>query len=188
MLQVYNAPKFFELKTSFNHELQQHYVDATEMRVDPYYYSIYNIWMNFIFMGLGPFVVLISLNGLTLRSLIFHLKQQNPSSTAYDDRNKSGNITILTQAKANFSELMLSQLNLIKFTTLKVNLTLIFIHLFYLIISRIIRLIHFFIPLISPITIYNFAFSLIYFSGPQYNSNKSQCDVKAALNNQVRCS
>ena len=147
---MYNAPKFFELKTSFNHELQQHYVDATEMRVDPYYYSIYNIWMNFIFMGLGPFVVLISLNGLTLRSLIFHLKQQNPSSTAYDDRNKSGNITILTPAKANFLELMLSQLNLIKFTTLKVNLTLIFIHHFYLIISRIIRLTHFYISLISP--------------------------------------
>ena len=48
--------------------------------------------MNFIFMGLGPFVVLISLNGLTLRSLIFHLKQQNSSSTAFDDRNKSGNV------------------------------------------------------------------------------------------------
>ena len=157
------------------------------MRVDPYYYSIYNIWMNFIFMGLGPFVVLISLNGLTLRSLIFHLKQQNPSSTAYDDRNKSGNITILTLAKANFSELMLSQLNLIKFTTLKVNLTLIFIYLFYLIISRIIRLTHFFISLItSNYKFFKYAFSLIHFSGPQYNSNKSQCDVKAALNNQVR--
>ena len=50
------------------------------MRIDPYYFSIYNIWMNFIFMGLGPFVVLISLNSLTLRSLIIHLKLQNPTS------------------------------------------------------------------------------------------------------------
>ena len=50
--------------------------------------------MNFIFMGIGPFIVLISLNGLTLRSLIFHLKQQNPASnaTTYEDRNKSGNL------------------------------------------------------------------------------------------------
>ena len=48
--------------------------------------------MNFLFMGLGPFVVLISLNGLTLRSLIFHLKLQNPSSSTAikEERNKSG--------------------------------------------------------------------------------------------------
>ena len=95
LFKVYNAPKFFELKTSFDHERQRHYVDATEMRINPYYFSIYNIWMNFIFMGLGPFVVLISLNGLTLRSLVFHLKQQDPASNAAtfeDNRNKNGNV------------------------------------------------------------------------------------------------
>ena len=48
--------------------------------------------MNFLFMGLGPFAVLISLNGLTLRSLVFHQNLQNPSSSADIDekRNKSG--------------------------------------------------------------------------------------------------
>ena len=43
-------------------------------------------------MGLGPFVVLISLNGLTLRSLIFHLNLQNPPLNAANNeqRNNSG--------------------------------------------------------------------------------------------------
>ena len=91
---MYNVPRFFELKTSFDHERGRYFVDAREMRINPYYYSIYNVWMNFIFMGIGPFVVLISLNGLTLRSLIFHLKQQNPTSnaTTFEERNKSGNV------------------------------------------------------------------------------------------------
>ena len=113
---MYNAPKFFELKTSFDQERQRHYVDATEMRINPYYFSIYNIWMNFIFMGLGPFVVLISLNGLTLRSLVFHLKQQNPASnaTAFEDnRNKNGNL-MKNLAFTNsrwFNRLILDQFN-----------------------------------------------------------------------------
>ena len=91
--QVYNAPKFFELKTSMDEETNQPYIDATAMRVNPYYFSIYNIWMNFIFMGLGPFVVLISLNGLTLRSLIIHHKLQNPiekEDSTSKNRTKSG--------------------------------------------------------------------------------------------------
>ena len=45
-------------------------------------------------MGLGPFIILISLNGLTLRSLILHLKLENPLSSAFvnEERSKPGKI------------------------------------------------------------------------------------------------
>ena len=45
-------------------------------------------------MGLGPFIILISLNGLTLRSLIIHLKLENPLSSAFvnEERSKPGKI------------------------------------------------------------------------------------------------
>ena len=94
--QVYNAPKFFELRTAFDEESNRYYIDATEMRINTYYYSIYNIWLNFIFMGLGPFIILISLNGLTLRSLIIHLKLENPLSSAFvnEERSKPGKIML----------------------------------------------------------------------------------------------
>lgn len=37
--------------------------------MDENYYEIYCMWMNFILMGLGPFVVLITLNTLTFMEL-----------------------------------------------------------------------------------------------------------------------
>ena len=44
-------------------------ITPTLMRLDPYYVKIYCMWLNFLLMGLGPFVVLITLNTLTLREL-----------------------------------------------------------------------------------------------------------------------
>ena len=45
-------------------------IQATAMRLDQYYYKIYLMWMNFFLMGLGPFVILVVLNALTVRELI----------------------------------------------------------------------------------------------------------------------
>jgi len=51
--------------------LFQHYtIEPTALRLNPTYVKVYCIWMNFIFMGLVPFILLISLNVLTLRSLV----------------------------------------------------------------------------------------------------------------------
>ena len=48
---------------------QGYVVGASDMRLNEYYIKIYCIWMNFIFMGLIPFVALIILNAQTLWSL-----------------------------------------------------------------------------------------------------------------------
>ena len=86
---MYNLPKFFELQTGINLTTSpdnttsyEFSIEPTEMRVNSYYITIYCIWMNFIFMGLGPFILLIVLNALTLRSLIGHL-QPLPSPTNF---------------------------------------------------------------------------------------------------------
>ena len=72
---LYNFPKFFELHTTFDEAAvdqpgQGYLVNASEMRLNEYYIKIYCIWMNFVFMGLIPFVALIILNAQTLRSLV----------------------------------------------------------------------------------------------------------------------
>lgn len=71
---IYNMPKFFELETGIrptNDTSPYRYtIEPTPMRVNEYYIKIYCIWMNFIFMGLIPFCLLIVLNLLTVRSLI----------------------------------------------------------------------------------------------------------------------
>ena len=75
---LYNAPKFFELHTTFNETMinitkKGYDVDAAEFRLNEYYIKIYCIWMNFIFMGLIPFFTLILLNAQTLRSLVLRV-------------------------------------------------------------------------------------------------------------------
>ena len=77
---VYNIPKFFELETvvpgqtivvnGTNTTSEVYDIQATAMRLDQYYYKIYLMWMNFFLMGLGPFVILVVLNALTVRELI----------------------------------------------------------------------------------------------------------------------
>lgn len=85
---LYNAPKFFELYTYIDPEKVAanaslpYDITASAMRVNKYYITIYCIWMNFAFMGLVPFVLLIVLNSLTLRSLIVqHRPSRNGSTT-----------------------------------------------------------------------------------------------------------
>ncbi len=50
-------------------ETDEYGIIPTQMRLDPYYIKIYCMWLNFLLMGLGPFVLLITLNTLTLREL-----------------------------------------------------------------------------------------------------------------------
>lgn len=50
-------------------ELYEYGIEATEMRMDLKYYMIYCMWMNFILMGVGPFLVLIVLNTLIVLKL-----------------------------------------------------------------------------------------------------------------------
>lgn len=53
-----------------NSTIEYYKVEPRALRLDPTYIRVYCIWMNFVFMGLGPFLVLITLNALILRSLI----------------------------------------------------------------------------------------------------------------------
>ena len=75
---LYNFPKFFELYTTYDEELvgekgQGYEVAASPVRLNEYYIKIYCIWMNFVFMGLIPFVALILLNAQTVRGLIMQV-------------------------------------------------------------------------------------------------------------------
>ena len=75
---MYNSPKFFELHTTFDEseESKNGYdVDAAAFRLNEYYIKIYCIWMNFIFMGLIPFVALILLNAQTVKSLVMQVRK-----------------------------------------------------------------------------------------------------------------
>jgi hypothetical protein len=49
--------------------IYEYSVTPTLMRVNNHYYTIYCIWLNFIFNGIGPFVMLITLNTLMLIKL-----------------------------------------------------------------------------------------------------------------------
>ena len=78
---LYNTPKFFELQVIVPGDEQpdmngtitiaeRYDIAATDLRLNGYYYKIYLMWMNFLLMGLGPFVVLVVLNALSVRELI----------------------------------------------------------------------------------------------------------------------
>lgn len=58
------------------------------MRVNEYYIKIYCIWMNFAFMGLLPFCLLIILNALTLRSLIVQNKSTLSNEFSMSKKNE----------------------------------------------------------------------------------------------------
>ena len=78
---LYNSPKFFELHTTYDEnsvqkEGQGYDVAASSMRLNEYYIKIYCIWMNFVFMGLIPFLALIILNAQTVRSLIIQVRSK----------------------------------------------------------------------------------------------------------------
>ena len=78
----YNLPKFFELRTvletdeeeAANSTTSNYTIEPTAMRINEVYIKVYCIWMNFVFMGLGPFCLLIGLNALTLRTLLIQTR------------------------------------------------------------------------------------------------------------------
>ena len=102
---VYNLPKFFELKTGVNMEhvnftghsemIAKYSIEPTALRTDPMYIKVYCIWMNFAFMGVGPFCLLIALNALTVRSLIINSR---PNSTVQYSSSKRNEVAL---AKVN---------------------------------------------------------------------------------------
>ena len=89
---VYNLPKFFELHTilvpvqnfpqangtstnqtsawSAQNTTMQAVATGTSLRFNKYYYKVYLTWMNLILMGIGPFILLITLNVLMLLQLM----------------------------------------------------------------------------------------------------------------------
>ena len=74
-----------------------YHIKVTEMRQNKYYYSFYTIGLNFLFMGLVPFLVLVSSATLILRRLIaYEAEKDNPvvqSNDTHIDRIRS-NVTI----------------------------------------------------------------------------------------------
>jgi hypothetical protein len=64
-----------------------YFIELTELRMDKYYYSIYTVGLNTVLMGIGPFILLISLASLTLRRLIFYSREDmvisQPPQTFY---------------------------------------------------------------------------------------------------------
>ena len=75
---AYNLPKFFELKTG---EVQDsgdnttaYILEGTNLRLNYEYFFFYAIWMNFILMGLIPFIVITVLNSLTVRQVVKQMR------------------------------------------------------------------------------------------------------------------
>lgn len=97
---LYNLPKFFELTTGMEttnatdallnegQPITKYTIEPTTMRVNEYYIKIYCIWMNFAFMGLLPFCLLIILNALTLRSLIVQNKSTLSNEFSMSKKNE----------------------------------------------------------------------------------------------------
>ena len=100
---IYNLPKFFEIDTSFcdstlrhideNHEerqgeitphkVNQSYYYITKIRRDIYYQEIYQLGINIVIMLIGPFIVLIVLNSLTLLNLKRYQTSQRRNSVYF---------------------------------------------------------------------------------------------------------
>merc|ERR1712141_581565 len=64
------------------------------MRMNPYYVKIYCMWLNFLLMGLGPFLLLIVLNTLTLRELTIMAQARGQGPSVPDDRNRRKDIVL----------------------------------------------------------------------------------------------
>ncbi len=80
----FNVPKFFELETAVgfactnssnvaNNTFENcvegnvtYSISPTSMRMNRSYYTVYCIWLNILLNGIGPFVLLITLNTLML--------------------------------------------------------------------------------------------------------------------------
>ena len=71
---IYNLPKFFELKTGNIIEDEtnstQYILEGTNLRFNHAYFFVYTIWMNFILMGVIPFMMITVLNSLTVHQVI----------------------------------------------------------------------------------------------------------------------
>ena len=109
---VYNLPKFFELKTGVKMEqvnftvdghtemIAKYSIEPTELRTDPLYIKIYCIWMNFAFMGVGPFCLLFALNALTVRSLIINSRPNSTVQYSSSKRNEVALAKVRTRKKS----------------------------------------------------------------------------------------
>ena len=98
---IYNVPKFFELKTIekgfiiTDGQMYPHYAwNLTDLRTNHYYYHIYKIWLNFLLMSLGPFIILVVLNALMLRELIKLAKDNNVTIGLGSSSNRSKDIIL----------------------------------------------------------------------------------------------
>ena len=79
----------FKIGTMEPLDSDEYGITPTVMRMDPYYIKIYCMWLNFLLMGLGPFLLLIILNTLTLRELnIMAQSGGRPSGTNDSNRRK----------------------------------------------------------------------------------------------------
>ena len=71
---IYNFPKFFELKTGNIIDVEtnstQYILEGTNLRLNYAYFLTYSIWMNFIFMGVIPIMIITILNSLTVHQVI----------------------------------------------------------------------------------------------------------------------
>ena len=75
-------------------EDDQYGITPTLMRMNPYYVKIYCMWLNFLLMGLGPFLLLIVLNTLTLRELTIMAQARGQGPSVPDDRNRRKDIVL----------------------------------------------------------------------------------------------
>lgn len=69
MILIQELDTLFRNATFDEEDLYEYSIEPTEMRLNHNYYMIYCMWLNFFLMGVGPFVVLITLNTMMLRKL-----------------------------------------------------------------------------------------------------------------------
>ena len=74
-------------------EVDTYGIAPTVMRMNPYYVKI-TMWLNFLLMGLGPFILLISLNMLTYMQLKT-MARESHMLTGPDGRNRKKDIILV---------------------------------------------------------------------------------------------
>ena len=127
---IYNTTRFFEHRMEYNDlddmksnmtipiqndgDYPQNYgyeIKSTSLRRNKYYYSIYTIGCNFVFNGLIPFTIIISLNSLLYKRLK-QIWRENPRDKSFSCVHPGGR-KISTRRRLRLNELELAKVSLI---------------------------------------------------------------------------
>ena len=97
---LYNLPKFFELKTGKVYNAvsnsTEYILEGTNLRLNYEYFFFYTIWMNFVLMGLVPFVMITTLNGITVHQVIKQMRLITGSAKTIETHSVKNGVRVET--------------------------------------------------------------------------------------------